>query len=291
MTASLIPVADQRGRVGPGQVVVDQLALLATHRGNPPALLLRWSAMPAQATVDVVVHLHGFSRRGRSMHLVRDIGRSAASLADPRRPSAPGRTSPSLLVFPRGHFYGGKTGRGYSFPALTRPGAVTKLVDESLRRLRAATGVQATRGRLILTAHSGGGAALMAILRHLDPVEVHTFDALYTDPGPLIAWARRRQESGSGALRVLFRPGEPSARNSLRVAAGLGAGSARFRVEQTGVSHMAIRRPTAGGCSPKSSAQNPLIASGNFAVQDRQRFGPADDERIGQGADTVRTVR
>ncbi|MFI7065682.1 phage tail tip lysozyme [Kribbella sp. NPDC050124] len=241
MTASLIPVADQRGRVGPGQVVVDQLALLATHRGTPPALLLRWSAMPTQATVDVVVHLHGFSRRGRSMHLVRDIAPvSGLDLADPRHPSTPGRTRPTLLVLPRGHFHGGKTGRGYSFPALTRPGAVTKLVDEALRRLRAATGVQATRGRLILTAHSGGGAALMAILRHLDPDEVHTFDALYTDPGPLIAWARRHQAAGSGALRVLFRPGEPTARNSLRVAAELGAGSARFRVEQTGVSHMAI---------------------------------------------------
>jgi hypothetical protein len=32
----------------------------------------------------------------------------------------------------------------------------------------------------------------MHILTELDPDEVHTFDALYTDPGPLIAWARRK---------------------------------------------------------------------------------------------------
>ncbi|WP_337323623.1 phage tail tip lysozyme [Kribbella sp. CCNWLW197] len=197
--------------------------------------------MPTQATVDVVVHLHGHSRRGRAMHLVRDIAPvSGLDLADPLHPSTAGRTRPTLLVLPRGHFYGGRTGRGYSFPALEPPGAMTKLVDEALRRFGAASGVRATRGRLILTAHSGGGASLMAILRHLDPDEVHTFDALYGDPAPLIAWARRRQASGSGALRVLFRPGEPTERNSLRVAAALGTGSARFRVEQTGVSHMAI---------------------------------------------------
>lgn len=53
-----------------------------------------------------------------------------------------------------------------------------------------------------MPAHSGGGSFLMAILRHLDPDEVHTFDALYSDPGPLITWAGRRKAAGTGALRV-----------------------------------------------------------------------------------------
>ena len=82
----------------------------------------------------------------------------------------------------------------------------------------------------------------MAILRHLDPDELHTFDALYSDPGPLIAWARRHQAAGIGAGRVLFRPAEPTAANSLRVDAELDRSSPRFRVEETGIPHVAIPR-------------------------------------------------
>ncbi|MEV5961055.1 phage tail tip lysozyme [Kribbella sp. NPDC051952] len=243
MTGSLAPELDhQRGASTRGHLVVEHLPLLASHHGTPPDVLLRWSAMPAgTTTVDVVVHLHGHSPKGRSMQLVRDMAPvSGLDLVDPAHPSTAGRTTPTLMILPRGHFYGGRSGRGYSFPALQPPGAITKLVDEALRRFGKATGVHARRGRLILTAHSGGGSALMAILRHLDPDEVHTFDALYSDPGPLITWARRRQAAGSGALRVLFRPGEATARNSLRVATALGRTSAKFRVEQTGVTHMAI---------------------------------------------------
>jgi hypothetical protein len=197
--------------------------------------------MPAAATVDIVVHLHGFSGRGARMSLVDDKEpRSGLDLVDPA--ASPGRRGPTLLILPRGHFHGGASGKGYSFPALTQPGALSRLVDDALRRFSATTGVRATRGKLILTAHSGGGAALMSILRHVDPDEVHTFDALYTDPAPLVAWARRRRASGSGALRVLFRAGEPTAANSLRVASALGPGSPRFRVEQTRVKHNDIPR-------------------------------------------------
>ena len=197
----------------------------------------------ATTTVDVVVHLHGFSGRGPRMNLVDDKEpRSGLDLVDPAHPATPGRRGPTLLVLPRGHFHGGTSGHGYSFPALTPPGALSRLVDDALRRFTAETGVRATRGKLILTAHSGGGAALMPILRHLDPDEVHTFDALYTDPAPLIAWSRKRRAAGSGALRVLFRPGEQTAANSLRVAAALGPGSPSFRVERTRVVHNDIPR-------------------------------------------------
>lgn len=242
-SADPAPAPDQRDGTRPGQLVVDRLPQLRAHLGTPPDLVLRWGAMPATATVDVVVHLHGHSPRGRQMNLVRDMEPvSGLDLADPARPDTTGRSTPTLLVLPRGHHYGGRTGRGYSFPELVRPGAVTALVDDALRRLAAATGVRARRGRLILTAHSGGGSALMAILRHLDPDEVHAFDALYGDPGPLIAWARRRRAAGSGALRVLFRPAEATAPHSLRVGDAIGAGSPRFRVEQTSVPHRDIPR-------------------------------------------------
>ena len=57
----------------------------------------------------------------------------------------------------------------------------------------------------------------MRILRYADPDEVHTFDALYTDPSPLIAWAQHRIARGSGAMRVLYRPGEGTAQASQAV--------------------------------------------------------------------------
>ena len=233
----------RHGWLPAGRVVVDRLALLARHRGQPPDLVLRWNPMPTDAVVDVVVHLHGHSASGLRMNLAQEIEpRSGLDLADPARPSSPGRSTPTLLVLPRGHFYGGRSGHGYSFPALTAPGALTALVDESMRRFAAATGAHPRRGRLILTAHSGGGAALMSILGHLDPDEVHTFDALYGDPGPLIGWATRHQAQGRGALRVLFRPGEPTAANSRRVLVALRRGDRRFRVEQTSVAHGLIPR-------------------------------------------------
>ena len=146
---------------------------------------------------------------------------SGLDFTDPRNPSSVGRTSPTLLVLPRGNFFGGRSGRGYNFPALHPPGALNELVDDALARFGAQTGTHPALGRLILTAHSGGGASLMRILRYADPDEVHTFDALYTDPSPLIAWARQRIARGSGAMRVLYRPGEGTAENSQAVAAAI----------------------------------------------------------------------
>ena len=245
MTSSHVSVLNHHDRSGEpgGRLVVDRLPQLASHHGTPPDLFLRWGAMPRTATVDVVVHLHGHSDHGRQMHLVRDkVPISGLDLVDPAHPATGGRRAPTLLVLPRGNFYGGRSGHGYGFPALTAPGTLHSLVDTALRRFSAASGVRATRGRLILTAHSGGGSALMAILRHANPDEVHTFDALYSDPAPLIAWARRRQGSPGSALRVLFRPGEPTAANSLRVAEAIGSASRRFRVERTTVPHLAIPR-------------------------------------------------
>ena len=185
-------------------------------------MVLTWNAMESPATVDVVVHLHGFSARGRSMQLPTDmVPVSGLDFTDPQDRSSVGRTSPTLLVLPRGNFFGGRSGRGYNFPALHPPGALNELVDDALARFGAQTGAHPALGRLILTAHSGGGASLMRILRYADPDEVHTFDALYTDPSPLIAWAQQRIARGSGAMRVLYRPGEGTAQDSLAVEAAI----------------------------------------------------------------------
>src|SRR4051812_26831611 len=69
------PAPGPTSQVGipPGRLCVERVPLLASHQGSPPDLVLTWGAMPSVATVDVVVHLHGHSARGRRMNLVRDM--------------------------------------------------------------------------------------------------------------------------------------------------------------------------------------------------------------------------
>ncbi|MEU3688354.1 M15 family metallopeptidase [Streptomyces narbonensis] len=232
------------GATGPGEKTVARLPMLRRHAGTPPDLFLRWNAMDRPSRIDVVVHLHGFSASGRNMRLPGNTAKvSGLDLGGSPSSGLPGRTAPTLLVLPRGHYFGGRSGRGYTHPALERPGAVRRLANQALAHFAAATGVRAPLGRLILTAHSGGGASLMRLVRETDPDEVHAFDALYGDPGPLIAWARQRIDRGTGALRVLYRPYEPTARHSEQVASALrSAASPRFRVEWTRTPHMDIPR-------------------------------------------------
>ncbi|MHC6591686.1 glucosaminidase domain-containing protein [Arthrobacter sp. C152] len=255
-----------------GRLVVDHLPQLRAHRGTSPDLLLKWNAMPAGVQkVDVVVHLHGYSGKRGKMNIVRDKEpASGLDFADPGQPGTPGRTAPTLAVLPRGHYFGGASGSGYSFPELTKPGALQNLVATALAAFNRETGCSASPGRLILTAHSGGGAPLMAILRHTDPDEVHSFDALYSDPAALIEWARRRVAGGSGALRVVYRPGEPTARNSERVARALktAGAPASFRVESTHVPHNDI--PRRFGWRLLSDAASPLPGTTAKEAEDEE---------------------
>lgn len=229
----------------PRRLVVDRHPLLAGHAGTRPDLVLRWNAAAASApsAIDVVVHFHGYSGKGKAMRLERD--KEPASGLD-----VDGRTRPTLAVLPRGHYFGGKSGMGYSFPALTKAGGLQSLIDDAMARFKAATGVDALRGRLILTAHSGGGKPVLDVLKHVDPDEVHVFDGLYQDAGALAAWAARKISSqGDGALRVTFVAGSRTAGFSTalrakvcRALAGAGAVAglgARYRVEATTVGHNA----------------------------------------------------
>ncbi|WP_159080265.1 hypothetical protein [Nocardia suismassiliense] len=230
--------------VTPGRLIVKRHPLLRTHAGTPPDLLVEWNGMVEPSVVDVVVHLHGYAGQGAAMNIVKHKKPiSGLDFTDPAKPSVVGRTIPTLLILPRGHHQPKGNPARYTFPALTKPGALQRLIDDALARFGAATGTTVRRNRLILTAHSGGGAALMAILGHTDPDEVHTFDALYNDPKALITWARKRMAAGTGALRVLYRPGEGTARASKQVAAAVrGAASPNFRVERTRVPHNDIPR-------------------------------------------------
>ena len=112
---------------------------------------------------------------------------------------------------PRGHFYGGRYGRGYTFPALEPPGAIDELVTQALQLFAERTGVRAPRGRLRPDCALGRRGVADAHPPPADPDEVHTFDALYTDPTPLIEWARRRIAPAGGRSARPVPPGRAHA--------------------------------------------------------------------------------
>jgi hypothetical protein len=203
-------------------------------------------------TLDVVVHFHGYSRFAESMQIDRHkepyCGLDFVPPAS--EDDARGRTRPTLALLPRGHWVGG---RRYRFPALVTPGAIDALIADGLERFAQAANIaRPSRGRVILTAHSGGGAALLRSVADVDPDEVHIFDGLYQSAGALARWARERiadGRSGSSALRVLYRPHGGTEQHSValrRAIAKYGGGAdvvaRRFRVEATRVDHSEMPR-------------------------------------------------
>jgi hypothetical protein len=263
---------------------IGRLPLLAAHRtpGVPPSepdLIVR-ANRPAPE-MDVVVHFHGFSGRGRGMRLARDKEpHSGLDFCNPDRPAEAGRRRPTLGLLPRGRFFGGRSGMGYHFPALVRPGQLAALIQIGLAEAARRFGLpQIRQARLILTGHSGGGAPLLQLLPILEgaPDELHIFDGLYGAPPNLIRWLNTRvardaaavrglagrgpaaipgyMRARGGALRVIFRrdgPGSTEA-SSLTVASALeralkqvpdvaSAICPYYRVEQTSVGHNPIPR-------------------------------------------------
>jgi Peptidase M15 len=281
---------------------VNRHPLLAGHVGTQPNLILRWNTVPTNGVVDVVVHFHGYSSRKAAMKLVDKERNSGLDFVDPvHRPS--GRTTPTLGIIPRGNNNANQGGNGYDFRALAQPGAMAALIDDSLHRFGAATGVPVTRGRLILTAHSGGGSALMRALSQVDPDEVHVFDALYGVPrrnrpdpiAPLLSWARARIKSArastrdQSALRVIHL-GSTKA-NSMRLHEFLcaeleGAQSdvrRRFRVERSApnIDHFEIPRTYGWRLLANAGGDLPDVATHPCVSPATQRWfeSSADFER------------
>jgi hypothetical protein len=201
-----------------GEADVAAVALLADHHDVGPDMILRWNEIAdLSAGIDVVVHLHGFSSDRRLDLRRRKLGISGLDFVPPpvppdgdvpAQPAWTGRRRPTLLILPRGRARPGHPA-AYDFPALVRPNAFIQLVDAALREFEARTGIgrRVAARRVVLTAHSGGGAALDAILPHtagtpLDPHEVHAFDALYGRPSGLRGWVDRRLRRDVERLRA-----------------------------------------------------------------------------------------
>ena len=250
------------GIVLPGEAYLEHTPVLQTHAGTQPDLFLRWNRIPLPApAIDVVVHLHGFSREGSAMPLAEKVVRSGLDLS--------GRTRPTLGMLPRGnwlrHYY-------YDFPALLG-GGIDRLIDFGLQQFAQAmvspgAPIPLAMGRFILTAHSGGGMPAVDVIAgaRRPPDEFHVFDGLYgRDPAsgaPLrglevidnwLGDRLRREPEREGAFRVIYIEQQtgPFSRKAAELIARHLANddparaaslSHRYRVEVSGVQHSQIAR-------------------------------------------------
>jgi hypothetical protein len=313
-----------------GREEIPRVQLLSGHRATGPALILSWNDMPAGVrAVDVVVHLHGYALcPADQSNPWPKITSGGLDWRDPKGSDRSlGRVRPTLGILPRGHLFGGKTGAGFRFPALVTKTGLRQLIDLGLARLASRLSVASlAQGRLILTAHSGGGAALLGMLRYNDPQEVHIFDGLYQDPAMLIRWAKSRiardqnaltaaaqtvesyMANHGGALRVLYRPGTATEGFSRAVERALAAvipsrSELRkwYRVERTSVSHCLIPRTygwrfladarsfTNGAATSPRSLGREEFDPEEKAATCRFGFTPRAVESSGGGRVTVKT--
>jgi hypothetical protein len=275
MSDFLVSLSDNG--VAPGEVYLDRTPILETHAGIQPDLFLRWNRIPLSAmSLDVVVHLHGFSQQGGAMPLREKVVRSGLDLS--------GRARPTLAVLPRGnwirHYY-------YDFPALLSAG-IDKLIEHSLQQLARAI-ASASHGtprplsadRFIFSAHSGGGMPAVDVLAGSlrPPDEFYVFDGFYgRDPSignPLqglevidrwLGDRMRREPQSGGALRVIYIEQQtgPFSRKVAELIDGHLAAigpdlaarlSPRYRVEVSGVQHSQIARHCGPGLLTSSDVQ------------------------------------
>jgi hypothetical protein len=239
----------------PGEAYLCDTPVLRPHAGTQPDLYLSWNRIPAgAAALDVVVHLHGFSREGATMALSEKVERSGLDLAD--------RSRPTLALLPRGNWL---RYSWYDFPALLA-GGIDRLIDDTVQAFSAATASAWAVDRFILTAHSGGGMpavdAIAAARRR--PDEFFVFDGLYgRDPAGgnpmqglevVDGWLAERlaaEPMRPGALRVIYieqQTGMFSRQLAALLERRLAAAdpalyatlARRYRVERSGVPHAHI---------------------------------------------------
>lgn len=176
---------------------------------NGDNCIARWARIPANhnGPVDVVIHFHGFS------------GQNAMRLADKAASSGielrtPGVGRPTLGLVPHGvpfEWFESKTkkrlGDGFRFPQIATKAQLDAFVDEALKTFGKLHGGTLTCGRLVLTCHSGGGAALSKLLATLKDHPrlrgCEYFDATYGGADTLAAadgWLARAIDRDAKAL-------------------------------------------------------------------------------------------
>lgn len=259
-----------------GVAKVDADGVLGSHNcyldekdssGNPyptgPQLYLCWNAIPRDcAEIDVVLHFHGWSQTGQGMLLPEKVAMSGLDLS--------GRSRPTLGIIPRGTW---KELTKYAFPNMDNGGA-KRLIARAQEILFQGSGrdelgfKRPALGRLIVTAHSGGGAALSAVLKQMPNIdEMHVFDAIYSPPTQIVRWLKEKLEKDQadlensvgkpmdalGAIRVINYSTEKSADVAVQIQKQIAAASPtvqrtlgpRYRVDKVIASK--IRRDVPDG--------------------------------------------
>jgi hypothetical protein len=243
--------------VVPGEAYLHDTPVLRPHAGTQPDLYLCWNAIPLDAAaLDIVVHLHGFSRASAEMPLSEKVARAGLDLG--------GRSRSTLALLPRGNWL---RYSWYDFPALLA-GGIDRLVDYGLARFSATRARAPAIDRFILTAHSGGGMPTIDAIAgaRRPPDEVFVFDGLYgRDPAGgnpmqglevVDGWLSERlagEPARPGALRVVYIEQQTGlfsrqvqALIDRRLAAFdpvlAGAMRRRYRTERSGVPHRHIAR-------------------------------------------------
>lgn len=174
----------------------------------------RWNvdaSTAAGSTVDIVVYLHGYGAP-RADFLAHKAATAGVDMLDSTGAVRVRASRPTLALVPRGR---NSSGSRWVFDTLSDAAAFDALVVAGLswlsaNVLRLPAGSTLTRGRLTLMAHSGGGAAMSALLaRGLNPDEVVCFDSLYGGEGPVRQWAEARIASPQATqtgLRAFYTP-------------------------------------------------------------------------------------
>jgi N-acetylmuramoyl-L-alanine amidase len=193
-----------------------------SDRPNPREnVFLRWCDIPRNSCeLDVVVHFHGWNITAERSFFEYVVRNSGLNLTRPD--NSPARRRATLCILPFGNFVRQHedSRREYSFPFFAREDGLSKLIDFSLNALAGRYGLPSGTfhaGRLILTAHSGGGAAVARILdKRVNRIdEVHLFDSTYGRQDSIITWAKQKMtndagtgaaQTPAGALRVLYQP-------------------------------------------------------------------------------------
>lgn len=161
-------------------------------------------------TIDIVVHLHGYSsQRDDARFLPRKAAAAGVDMVDGGTVRI--RASrPTLALVPRGRHTSGAT---WLFDRLADRAALDQLIDAGLAWLATtvltlASGSTLGRGRLTLAAHSGGGAGLSALLAAgVNPDEVIGFDSMYGGEEAIRRWALARiasPDASRSGLRVFY---------------------------------------------------------------------------------------
>lgn len=212
---------------------------------NGDNCMMRWARLPSNYSgpVDVVVHFHGFSGTN-AMKLAEKTASSGIELR------TPGVGRPTLGLVPHGVPFEWmnkkkeRLGDGFRFPQIATQARLDTFVDEALQYFATVHGGKPTRGRLVLTCHSGGGAALNTLLATLKDYGgllhgCEYFDATYGGEATLTArdgWLARAIERDAAAL------------------AGLGSEEARHRYLETKGSHLRMVFIDGTGTAPVAIA-------------------------------------